>query len=60
MSNRLRVGCWLFIGGSLLFVGEAIADLSHHISLSAIIHLSEGLLFFIGSIFFLPKTPTKL
>ena len=60
MNKRLQIGCWLFIGGSSLFVMEAIAELAHHISLAAMIHLAEGCLFLIGSVYFMPKTETEI
>lgn len=58
MANRLRIGAWLFILGSGLFVAEAANELMQHLSFVGLVHLAEGLCFAIGSVFFLPPMKT--
>lgn len=55
MVNRLRIGAWLFIFGSGLFVAEAVNELIHQVSFAGLVHLAEGLCFIVGSVYFLPR-----
>lgn len=56
MEKRVLIGSWLFLIGSSLFMIDALFEIVSHFSLMSLMHLSEGALFFIGSIFFMPKS----
>ncbi|MGF1480807.1 MAG: hypothetical protein ACFB4I_15205 [Cyanophyceae cyanobacterium] len=58
MKKRLLIASWLFLIGSGLFVIDAIAEITHQFSPMSLVHLSEGVLFLVGSIFFMPNTQT--
>lgn len=57
--ERLLIASWLFLIGSGLFTIDAIAEITSQFSLMSSLHLSEGVLFLIGSIFFMPDTNTE-
>jgi hypothetical protein len=59
MEKRVLIASWLFLIGSSLFMVDALSEILDHLSLMSLMHLSEGILFLIGSIFFMPKTRTE-
>lgn len=59
MENRLRIASWAFVIGSSLFVVDAMTEIIYHFSPFALLHLSEGILFLLGSIFFIPETQAE-
>lgn len=54
METRILIASWLFLIGSGLFMIDAVSEIAHHFSPMALLHLSEGVLFVVGSIFFMP------
>lgn len=63
MEKRVLIASWLFLIGSGLLMIDAISEIVNHFSLMALLHLSEGLLFLVGSIFFMPvstETPSSV
>jgi len=58
MKQRELIASWLFTIGSGLFIIDAIAEitegLSQGLSLIPVMHLSEGILFLVGSVFLMP------
>lgn len=54
MERRLLIASWLFVIGSSLFLIDAISEIVSRFSLISLLHLSEGVLFLVGSIFFIP------
>lgn len=59
MEKRLLIASWLFLIGSGLFTIEAIAEVTSQFSPMSLMHLSEGILFLVGSIFFMPDARTE-
>jgi hypothetical protein len=47
---------WLFLIGSLIFLGDGILELTEGISIHALLHLSASLLFTVGSVLFIPQS----
>ncbi len=56
MKNRAEIAAWLFIFGSALFVVDAGMALVQEQNWLAYLRLGEGLSFFLGSCFFLPRS----
>lgn len=56
MEKRLLIASWMFLIGSSLFMIEAVSEIISHFSMMSLLHLSEGVLFLVGSIFFMPKS----
>ena len=54
MEKRLLVASWLFLIGSALFMVDAVSEVTDQASIMSFMHLSEGVLFLTGSIFFMP------
>lgn len=54
MENRMVLASWLFILGSSLFVVDAVFELSTNVSPLALLHLTEGVTFLVGSACFMP------
>lgn len=59
MEKRLLISSCLFLIGSGLFVTDSISEVAHHISPAALLHLSEGVLFLVASLFLMPETSKK-
>lgn len=59
MEKRILIASWLFLIGSMLFEIDAVSEFIQQFSMMSFLHLSEGLLFLIGSIFFMPATRTE-
>jgi hypothetical protein len=55
MENRILIASWLFLIGSSLFLLDAVSEIVNHFSPMALMHLSEGIMFLVGSIFFMPN-----
>jgi hypothetical protein len=55
MEKRVLVASWLFLIGSSLFLLDAISEIVQHFSPVSLLHLSEGILFLVGSLFFMPE-----
>lgn len=53
MERRLLIASWLFLIGSSLFMIDAISEIDSQFSPMSLLHLSEGVLFLVGSIFFM-------
>ena len=58
MEKRILIASWLFLIGSGLFMIDALSEIAAQFSLMSITHLSEGILFLVGSLFFMPDTRT--
>jgi hypothetical protein len=56
MGKRVLIASWLFLIGSSLFLFDALSEVASHLSPAALLHLSEGLLFLVGSLFFMPES----
>lgn len=56
MEKRILVASWLFLIGSVLVMIDAISEIVSHLSLMSLVNLSEGILFLVGSIFFMPES----
>ena len=56
MEKRLLIASWSFLIGSGLFMIDAVSEITNHFSLMSLLHLSEGVLFLLGSIFFMPDS----
>ena len=59
MEKRVLIASWLFLIGSGLFMIDAISEIADRFSLMSSLHLSEGVLFLVGSLFFMPTTRTE-
>lgn len=59
MENRVLIASWLFLIGSSLFVIDALLEISSDFSPIALVHLTEGILFVVGSAFFMPTSQTE-
>ena len=59
MEKRVLIASWLFLIGSGLFMIDAISEIAVRFSLMSLTHLSEGVLFLVGSLFFMPDTRTE-
>lgn len=55
MEKRILIASWLFLIGSGLFLIDSMFEMIQHFSPMSLLHLSEGVLFLIGSIFFMPS-----
>ncbi|MEL7358422.1 MAG: hypothetical protein AAFN40_17905 [Cyanobacteria bacterium J06560_6] len=53
-KKRTLIASWSFLLGSLLFTLDSAIEIATQFSPYAVIHLAEGLLFLLGSYFFLP------
>lgn len=60
MEKRVLIASWLFLIGSGLFMIDAISEIVSHFSLMSLLHFSEGVLFLVGSLFFMPEKQTEL
>jgi hypothetical protein len=56
VEKRTLIASWLFLIGSALFMMDAISEIVNHFSPAALVHLSEGVLFVVGSLFFMPAS----
>jgi hypothetical protein len=56
MEKRIAIASWLFLIGSSLFLVDAFYEISDRFSLLSLLHLSEGILFFIGSLLLMPES----
>lgn len=54
MENRTLIAGWLFLIGSGLFMVGAVLEIVHQVSPISFLHLSEGVLFLVGSMFLMP------
>ena len=59
MEKRILIASWLFLIGSSLFLVDAISELANHVSIMSSLHVSEGLLFLVGSAFFMPNSQSE-
>ena len=59
MKRRIRIASWLFLIESGLFLAEAIFEALSHFLFTTLLHLSEGALFLIGSVFFMPESTSS-
>lgn len=55
MERRILIASWLFLIGSGLFV-DAVSEIAVRFSPMALMHFSEGVLFLVGSAFFMPSS----
>ena len=53
MEKGILIASWLFLIGSSLFLIDSMVEVAQHISLILLLHWSEGVLFLVGSIFFM-------
>lgn len=53
MNNRVLIASWSFLLGSALFTLDAAYEATTQTSLVAFVHLVEGVLFLVGSFFFI-------
>jgi hypothetical protein len=58
MERRILIASWLFLIGSGLFMVDAIAEIAERFSLASLRHLSEGIVFFVGSLLLMPEPTT--
>lgn len=58
MEKRILIASWLFLIGSGLFMIDAMSEVVVRFSLMSLTHLTEGALFLVGSLFFMPATQT--
>lgn len=58
MEKRLLIASWLFLIGSSIFMIDAAFEMANRFSSTSLLHLSEGVLFLVGSIFFMPDAQT--
>jgi hypothetical protein len=56
MEKRTAIASWMFLIGSGLFMVDATDEIFTNFSFVSLLHFSEGMLFLIGSIFFMPDT----
>ena len=56
MEKRILIASWLFLIGSGLFMIDAMSEVVVRFSLMSLTHLTEGALFLVGSLFFIPAT----
>ena len=56
MEKRILIASWLFLIGSSLFLLDSMFEIAQHFSPMSLLHLSEGVLFLIGSIFFMSSS----
>ncbi len=54
MEKRLLIASWLFLTGSSLFLIDSMFEVAQHFSLMSLLHVSESVLFLMGSISFMP------
>ncbi|MEP0913866.1 hypothetical protein [Leptolyngbya sp. FACHB-711] len=59
MEKRILIASWLFLIGSSLFLIDSMFEAAQHFSFMSLLHLSEGVLFLIGSIFFMPSSSSS-
>ena len=60
MEKRLLIASWLFLIGSSLFMIDAVFEIANRFSSTSVLHLLEGVLFLVGSIFFMPHSQNDL
>ncbi|MCU0568604.1 MAG: hypothetical protein MUF49_18655 [Oculatellaceae cyanobacterium Prado106] len=56
MEKRILTASWMFLIGSSLFMVDALMEIATHFSPLSLLHLSEGILFLVGSLFFMPES----
>ena len=56
MEKRILTASWLFLIGSSLFLVDSMLEIAQHLSFMSLLHVSEGILFLIGSIFFMSSS----
>jgi hypothetical protein len=56
MEKRIAIASWLFLVGSSLFLVDAFSEIADRFSFLSLLHLSEGLLFFVGSLLLMPES----
>ena len=56
MEKRILIASWLFLIGSGLFMVDAVSEIAARFSPMALMHFSEGVLFLVGSAFFMPSS----
>lgn len=56
VEKRILIASWLFLIGSSLFLIDSMFEVAQHFSPMSLLHLSEGVLFLMGSIFFMPSS----
>jgi hypothetical protein len=59
VEKRILTASWLFLIGSSLFLTDSIFEVAQHVSLMSLLHVSEGILFLMGSIFFMPSSSSS-
>jgi hypothetical protein len=59
VEKRVLIASWLFLLGSGLFLIDSMFEIAQHFSPMSLLHLSEGVLFLIGSIFFMPSSSSS-
>ncbi|NEQ53989.1 MAG: hypothetical protein F6K11_28310 [Leptolyngbya sp. SIO3F4] len=59
MKNRMVLASWLFILGSSLFVVDAVLEITTNVSPVALMHLTEGITFLVGSVCFMPSAQAE-
>lgn len=59
MEKRILIASWLFLIGSSLFLMDSMFEVAQHFSPMSLLHVSEGVLFLIGSIFFMPSSSSS-
>ena len=58
MEKRILIASWLFLIGSGLFMIDAMSEVVVRFSFMSLTHLTEGALFLVGSLFFMPAAQT--
>lgn len=59
MEKRILIASWLFLIGSSLFLVDSMFEVAQRFSPISLLHVSEGILFMIGSIFFMPSSSSS-
>lgn len=59
MEKRILIASWLFLIGSSLFLMDSMFEVTQQFSPISLLHLSEGVLFLMGSIFFMPLSSSS-
>ncbi len=59
MEKRILIASWLFLISSSLFLMDSMFEVAQHFSPISLLHWSEGVLFLLGSIFFMPSSSSS-
>lgn len=59
MEKRMLIASWLFLVGSSLFLIDSLFEVAQHFSPMSLLHVSEGILFLVGSLFFMPSSSSS-